>query len=73
MLTPCSVQLYLPPDICLNKDFLKDILAEKKQLFRMDQVRWINVPHYDELSLKSIGPQMVNDAQFTSFFPDNMP
>ena len=69
----CVVQLYLPPDICLNKDFLKDVLAERKQLFRLEQVKFVTVPLYDELSLKNLGPQMENDAQFTSFFPDNMP
>jgi hypothetical protein len=42
-------------------------------LMRLDQVKWINVPLYDELSLKSLGPQMVGDAQFMQFFPDNMP
>ena len=65
--------MYLPPDICINKDFLKDVLAEKKHLLRLDQVKWINVPLYDELSLKNLGPQMCNDDQFTQFFPDNMP
>ena len=58
----CVVQLYLPPDICLNKDFLKDVLAERKQLLRLEQVKFVTVPLYDELSLKSLGPQMVNDA-----------
>ena len=43
----------------LNKDFLKDVLKESKNLFRMDQVKWINVPLYDELSIKNLMPMMM--------------
>ena len=34
----CSVQLYLPPEYMMNKDFLKEVLAEDKALLRLDQV-----------------------------------
>ena len=67
------MQLYLPPDVSLNKDFLKDVIAERKHLLRLDQIKWVNVPYYDELALKSVGPQMANDPKFTCFFPENMP
>ena len=45
----CAVQLYLPPDYMLNKDFLKAVLMDKKSLLRLDQVKYVNVPFYDEL------------------------
>ena len=48
----CIVQLYLPDDTMFNKDFLKQVLAEEKMLMPISQVRFINVPHYDEVSVK---------------------
>ena len=51
MFIACSVQLYLPPEYMMNKDFLKEGLAEDKDLLRLDQVARINVPLYDELSV----------------------
>ena len=45
----------------LNKDFLKGVLTEKKSLLRLDQVKRINVPLYDELSVVKIWPMMQSD------------
>jgi len=42
----------------MNKDFLKEVLAEDKDLLRLDQVARINVPLYDELSVGNIWPMM---------------
>ena len=56
-----AVQLYLPPKYMLNKDFLKGVLTEKKSLLRLDQVKRINVPLYDELSVVKIWPMMQSD------------
>ena len=36
----------------VNKDFLKDVLAGKKELLKKDKVAFIQVPHYDELSVR---------------------
>ena len=32
----CAVQLYLPPEYMLNKDFLKAVLTDNKSLLRLD-------------------------------------
>ena len=53
----------------VNKDFLKDVLAGKKQLMKKTQVAYIQVPHYDELSVKNIWPMFQKDPTFASFFP----
>ena len=58
MFIACLVQLYLPPEYMMNKDFLKEVLAEDKDLLRLDQVARINVPLYDELSVGNIWPMM---------------
>ena len=57
----------------VNKDFLKEVLAEEKSLFRLDQVRFIHVPLYDELSIKNLAPQMANEPEFMKYFPTNLP
>ena len=68
-----SLQFYLPPESLINKDFLKDVLCGKKQLFKKLQVREIKVPKYDELSVKALFPQFKKDPIFNSYFPDDYP
>ena len=72
MFIPCSVQLYLPPEYMMNKDFLKEVLAEDKALLRLDQVSRVNVPLYDELSVANIWPMMKIDEKFMMYFPTKM-
>ena len=68
-----SLQFYLPPEGLVNKDFLKDVLVGKKQLFKKAEVKDITVPHYDELSVKALYPQFKKDPIFMSYFPDKYP
>ena len=72
MFTTCSVQLYLPPEYMVNKDFLKEVLTEDKSLLRLDEVSRINVPLYDELSVINIWPMMKQDKKFMLYFPSKM-
>ena len=72
MCIACSVQLYLPPEYMMNKDFLKEVLAEDKALLRLEQVSRINVPLYDELSVGNIWPMLKNDEKFMLYFPTKM-
>ena len=50
------MQLYVPPEYMINKDFLKEVFAEDKDLLELKKVKWINVPLYDELSVVNIWP-----------------
>ena len=72
MFITCSVQLYLPPEYMMNKDFLKEVLTEDKALLRLDQVSRVNVPLYDELSVANIWPMMKIDEKFMMYFPTKM-
>ena len=36
-------------------------------------VQKITVPHYDELSVKNLWPQLKKDVDFTQYFPDKYP
>ena len=56
----------------MNKDFLKEVLTESKYLLRLDQVKRINVPLYDELSVIKLWPMMQSDETFMRYFPSKM-
>ena len=40
----------------LNKDFLKKVLKEEKKLLSLKEVKYVNDPHYEELSVKKFWP-----------------
>ena len=54
----------------INKDFLKDVLMEKKRLFNLSEVKYVNVPMYDELSVKNLYPMMIQHPEFAICMPD---
>ena len=53
----------------MNKDFLKDVFSGKKQLLMKKEVNYIHVPHYDEISVKALWPELKKDGEFMAFFP----
>ena len=57
----------------INHDFLKAILAGKKKLMPLKDVKWVQVPKFEELSVEAIMKLMINDEQFMSYFPDKLP
>ena len=68
-----SLQFYLPPESLVNKDFLKDVLVGKKQLMKKSAIKSIEVPHYEEISVKALYPEFKKDAEMMSYFPDKYP
>ena len=54
----------------VNKDFLKKIFTEEKQLLKLSEVKYVHVPHYDELSVKKFWPILSQDEKFLSYMPD---
>ena len=67
------VQLYIPPKTMIGKDFLKEIFANRKCLLKLSELKTVNVPKYDELSVKQVYPMIKNDPQLNKFFPDKYP
>ena len=63
----------MPDESSVNKDFLKDVLVGKKHLMKKQQVNYITVPHYDELAVKALWPDLKKDADFMSYFPSVYP
>ena len=53
----------------VNKDFIKQVLSEEKALMPLDKVKWVSVPHYDELSVKKFMPMLSDDSDFKKYFP----
>ena len=56
----------------LNKDFLKEVLTEEKCLLKLDQVKRVIVPFYDELSVVKLWPMMQSDETFMKYFPSKL-
>ena len=54
----------------VNKDFIKDVLAGKKQLMKKGEVMHVQIPHYEELSVRRIYPMFKKDPTFQQYFPD---
>ena len=63
----------MPPDDIVNKDFLKQVFAGEKKLFKKNEVSYISVPHYDELSVKALWPEVKKDGNFLQYFPSVYP
>ena len=66
-------QLYVPPENFINKDFLKQVMAETKDLLPMARVRTVNVPLYDELSVTKFFPMFQGDEEVMRYLPDPTP
>ena len=52
------MQLYVPPKLMVNKDFIRQILSDEKELMEVDAVKQVNMPRYDELSVKEFWPKI---------------
>ena len=55
-----------------TKDYLKLVLADKKKLMPISDVRYVNVPTYDEISVLRLWPIMQQNKEFMMYFPDNL-
>jgi hypothetical protein len=56
-----------------NKDFLKAVLADEKKLLKMSELKSVNVPKYDELSVKNLFPLIRTSPEVMAYFPDSYP
>ena len=48
----------------MNKDFLKQVIQGEKHLLKKAEVKHVDIPHYEELSVKNIYPMMKDNKQF---------
>ena len=57
----------------LTKDHLKLVFSGNKRFLELCEVKFTNVPNYDELSVKSLWPELSQDPEFMSFMPGQLP
>ena len=60
----------MPPDKMINKDYIKMVLTEEKAMLPLSEVKWVTVPHYDELSVKKFLPKFAADKKFMMYIPE---
>ena len=53
----------------VNKDFLKAVFMEEKGLLKLSEVKFKNVPFYDELAVKKIWPDVQKDPEVIAVLP----
>ena len=63
----------MPPIAQLNKDFLKAVFEDEKRLLFKNEVRFITISHFEEISVRRLWTELKNDQQFAMFFPDVYP
>ena len=56
-----------------NKDFLRQIISGEKELIKRSEIKTVDVPSYDELSVSNLWPHLKQDAAFMRHFPDELP
>ena len=58
----------MPPETQVNKDFLKSVFKDIKKLKKKKEVDYVSVPHWEELSVKKLWPDLKDDGAFTIYF-----
>ena len=51
--------MYVPPGKMVNKDFLRKVFNEEKRLFHLSEFLYVNMPKYDELSVRKFYPRLI--------------
>ena len=56
-----------------TKDYAKEIFSEEKQLIKKKNVYFIDVPKFDELSVKNLYDELLNLDNMKKYFPSTYP
>jgi len=67
------LQLYVPPPAIMNKDFLKQVLAEEKKLLPLKNLKTVNVGHYPELAINKMYKEFAARPALKPYLPDTFP
>lgn len=57
----------------MNKDFLRQVLKDEKKLLKLSELKPINMPKYDELSVKNLYDKLKDKHKFMQYIPDKLP
>jgi hypothetical protein len=56
----------------INWDHLRQVMADEKRFLRTSEVRWVNVPQFNELAVKAIYPVIAKNPEVMIFYPDKL-
>ena len=57
----------------VTKDYLKEVLQGRKKMLKMNEVRFINPPLFDEIAVKHLYHDVSQQALVRDYFPDEFP
>ena len=60
----------MPPSDNIHKDFLRQVFRDEKKLFKENDVKRINVPKFEEISIKAILKMYKDDEKVQSYLPE---
>ena len=63
--------VFLPSMAQTRLSFLRDILSDKKKHLRNNEVNRMEVPNYQELSVKNMYPDAMQDAELSKYLPSS--
>ena len=63
----------MPPEKMITKDHMKLVLTGKKDFLKMNQVKFINVPAYDEIGVKAMYSKVMQMEGMERYFPSKYP
>ena len=64
------MQCMLPPENQINKEFIKKLYRGEKIIFKIQSVRFINVPKLEELSVTNMLKLVKDDKELLKYWPD---
>ena len=70
LLTLAVVGLYLPSYETTRLSFIRDVLQDKKKLLKTTELVKINVPRYEELSVKNLYRDAIRDQEVGPYLPN---
>ena len=65
------MQYSLPPIDNIGKDYLRDILANRKQLLKKSEVKEVEVPLFDELKVSTLYERYKFDPKMKLLLPSS--
>lgn len=57
----------------ITKDHMKSILTEEKAFLKMQEVKFVNVPAFDEIGVKKLYDKVIQRPNMSKYFPDKYP
>ena len=63
----------MPRESSVNKDFFRQVLSGEKSLLKIADVKFVQIPRFDELSVKNLFPRFKDDVEVMKYLPSTVP